>query len=137
MPPLYLFVIITLGSYKLFKPVFPLQHLMKRYCLTTSLKNDEQLIAAYEEWHKKVWPEILESITSSGISNMEIYRLADRLFMIIEADDDFTFERKAAMDAGNMKVQEWEELMWKYQSPLPQAAPGEKWLLMNKIFDLK
>ncbi|MEQ8812616.1 MAG: L-rhamnose mutarotase, partial [Imperialibacter sp.] len=39
-------------------------------------------------------------------------------------------------DANNPKVQEWEKLMWKYQQALPAAKPGEKWLLMDKIFSL-
>ncbi|MDQ3279770.1 MAG: L-rhamnose mutarotase, partial [Bacteroidota bacterium] len=30
----------------------------------------------------------------------------------------------------------WEDLMWKYQQPLHFARPGEKWVLMNKIFSL-
>jgi len=41
------------------------------------------------------------------------------------------------MDAANPKVQEWEALMWKYQQPLPGTAPGEKWMLMDKIYHLK
>jgi L-rhamnose mutarotase len=57
--------------------------------------------------------------------------------MIMETDDSFSFERKAAMDTGNPKVQEWEQLMWKFQQPLPWAKEGEKWILMDKIFDLK
>lgn len=110
---------------------------MKKYCLTIDLYNDPGLIAAYEDWHKKVWPEVLQSITDSGILNMEIYRFADRLFMIVEADDTFTFEAKAQADAANAKVQEWETLMWQFQKPMPQAKPGEKWMLMDKIFELK
>lgn len=82
---------------------------MKRYCLTLDLKNDEQLIKQYEEYHKKVWPEIIKSIKDSGIESMEIYRFATRLFMIIEAKDSFTFETKAMMDKSNKKVMEWEE----------------------------
>jgi L-rhamnose mutarotase len=111
---------------------------MKRYCLALDLKDDPQLIAEYENWHKSenAWPEIKQSITDSGILSMEIYRLSNRLFMIMEVNDDFSFERKAAMDAGNEKVQEWETLMWKYQFPLPWAKPGEKWMLMDKIFQL-
>ncbi len=35
------------------------------------------------------------------------------------------------------KVQEWEELMWKFQKPLPQAKRGEKWLRMERIFKLE
>jgi L-rhamnose mutarotase len=109
---------------------------MKRYCLTLNLKNDPELIKQYEEHHRRVWPEIIKSIKDSGITNMEIYRLGTSLFMIMDVDDTFSFERKSQMDAGNTKVEEWEELMWKYQAPLPGAAPGEKWMLMNKIFNL-
>jgi len=68
---------------------------------------------------------------------MEIYRLNTKLFMIMEVNDDFSFEKKAAADKNNSKVQEWEELMWKYQEALPGAAKDEKWIMMNKIFDLK
>lgn len=107
-----------------------------RYALALDLVNDEQLIAEYEKYHEAVWPEILESIAGAGITQMEIYRLGNRLFMIMEVDETFTFERKSQMDAENQKVQEWEQLMWKYQDALPMAKPGEKWLLMDKIFDL-
>lgn len=109
---------------------------MQRYCLALDLVNDPQLIAEYEEYHQHVWPEILESIKSSGITNLEIYRIEDRMFMIMETVDDFSFEQKAAMDAANPKVEEWEQLMWKYQKALPVARPGEKWLLMKKVFQL-
>lgn len=110
---------------------------MKRYCLALDLKNDPALIAEYEAWHAAVWPEILVSIRDAGIMGMEIYRWGNRLFMIMETTDDFSFERKSAMDKANEKVNEWEELMWKYQQALPGSAPGEKWILMDKIFDLK
>ena len=109
---------------------------MARYCLTLDLKDDPALIAEYEHYHKAVWPEILASITGSGITGMEIYRHENRLFMIMDTDDSFTFEKKAERDAANEKVQEWEALMWKFQQPLKNAAKGEKWVLMNKIFDL-
>lgn len=100
------------------------------------MKNQPDLIRWYEEHHKKVWPEVISSIKDAGIESMEIYRLGTRLFMIMEVNDEFSFERKAQMDSHNKKVQQWEELMWQYQQPLEEAAPGEKWMLMNKIFDL-
>ncbi|MBC9930361.1 L-rhamnose mutarotase [Chitinophaga qingshengii] len=109
---------------------------MTRYCLALDLVNDPQLIAEYENYHRDVWPEIKKSITDSGIQNMEIYRAGNRLFMIMEVNDTFSFERKGAMDAANPTVQEWEQLMWKYQQALPVAKPGEKWIIMDKIFDL-
>src|SRR6201995_1633500 len=109
---------------------------MKRYCLALDMVDDPQLIAEYEDYHRDVWPEIKQSILGSGITNMEIYRFGNRLFMIMETDDSFSFDRKAAMDAANPKVQEWEDLMWNYQQPLKNAAKGGKWVLMNKIFQL-
>ncbi|MBP6432135.1 MAG: L-rhamnose mutarotase [Ferruginibacter sp.] len=110
---------------------------MKKYCLALDLKNDEALIAEYETHHKNIWPEIEQSIKQSGIVQMEIYRTGNRLFMIMETIDDFSFEQKANADAINEKVQQWEELMWKYQQALPLAKQGEKWILMNKIFSIQ
>ncbi|WP_420321992.1 L-rhamnose mutarotase [Flagellimonas sp.] len=109
---------------------------MKRYALALDLKDDPNLIAEYEAYHKEVWPEIKKSILDSGIKSMEIYRLGPRLFMTVGAEEHFSFENKAEADLNNPKVQEWEELMWKYQQALPMARPGEKWLLMQKIFEL-
>lgn len=109
---------------------------MKRYCLALDLIPDEKLIAEYEAYHKAIWPEIKASILDSGILDMEIYRIQNRLFMIMEAEDDFSFEEKAKADAANPKVQEWENLMWKYQQTLPNFPTGEKWQLMDKIFEL-
>jgi len=110
---------------------------LKRFALTLDLKNDPQLIEQYKEHHRAVWPEILESIKSSGILSMEIYHIETRLFMIIEASDDFSFEKKAQMDASNPKVQEWEALMDTYQQRLPFAKAGEKWVLMERVFRMQ
>jgi L-rhamnose mutarotase len=107
-----------------------------RYCLALDLKDDEQLIAEYESYHQNVWPEILKSIQDAGIVTMEIYRVSNRLFMIMEVDETFSFQKKAAMDAQNKKVQEWEQLMWRYQQAIPGAKESEKWRLMTKIFSL-
>jgi L-rhamnose mutarotase len=109
---------------------------MKTYCLALDLVNDPLLIGEYEQYHKKIWPEIAASIRNAGIRAMQIYRVENRLTMIMTVEDDFSFEKKNAMDRGNEKVLEWEKLMWKYQSALPGSAPGEKWRLMKLIFDL-
>ncbi|MCD0464286.1 L-rhamnose mutarotase [Flavobacterium sp. ENC] len=109
----------------------------QKFCLALDLQEDANLIEEYKELHKNVWPEIIDSIKDSGITVMDIYCTGNRLFMIIEAREDFTFEKKAALDSENPKVQEWETLMWKFQQALPWAKPGQKWILTEKIFDLK
>lgn len=108
----------------------------KKYYLAVDLKDEPELIAEYEAYHQRVWPEIIKSIKDAGIVQMEIFRTGNRLFMVMEVNSDFRFEKKAAADQSNPKVQEWEQLMWKYQQALPGSKPGEKWVLMNKIFSL-
>ena len=108
---------------------------MKKHCLALDLKDDPELIRKYEEYHENVWPEVLESLGNSGIEHMEIYRIGNRLFMIIEVSEAFSFERKAKMDEDNQRVQDWEVLMWNYQQALPMSKPGEKWLPMDLIFE--
>jgi L-rhamnose mutarotase len=111
---------------------------MKRYCLALDLVDDPVLIAEYDYWHKAEngWPEIKKSIMDAGITDMQIYRTGNRLFMIMETDESFVAEKKAAMDAANPKVQEWEQLMSQFQQPIPWAKAGEKWIMMEQIFQI-
>ena len=88
---------------------------MKRYCLALDLKNDPLLIHKYVEHHKSVWPEVIESMKNSGVLEMQIYHISDRLFMIMEVADNFSFEKKNKMDSQNPFVIKWEELMSNYQ----------------------
>src|SRR6185437_15193673 len=110
--------------------------IIMKYCFALDLKNDETLIAEFEKYHQQVWPEIIDSIRDAGVTDMQIYRVFNHLYMIMETGEKFSFALKNEMDSANPKVQEWERLMWKYQQALPGAKPGEKWVLMNKIFDL-
>ncbi|PYU43272.1 MAG: hypothetical protein DMG53_18170 [Acidobacteria bacterium] len=108
----------------------------RRYCLTLDLQDDAELIAEYKRYHQKIWPEITESIKEAEIEDLEIYLHGTRMFMIMEVGENFSFEKKAEADRKNLKVQEWENLMWKFQKALPGTRPGEKWLLMERIFKL-
>ena len=108
-----------------------------RYCLALDLKENPELIEEYKRCHQRIWPEIAESIRSAGILGMEIWNTGNRMFMIMEVSEGFSFDKKAELDRNNPKVAEWEELMWRFQKPLPNALPGQKWILTEKIFDLK
>lgn len=109
-----------------------------RYCLALDLKDDPTLIARYEALHREVWPEVLRHIREQGVSSMEIYRLGTRLFMVMETDDAvYTAERMAQASLNNPVVQRWETLMWEFQAPTPWTPAGQKWVLMDRIFDLR
>lgn len=109
---------------------------MPRHCLTLDLKDDAEAIAEYKRYHVKIWPEVRDSLRDAGISEMEIYLAGTRLFMIMDVNDGFTLAAKAAADAANAKVQEWETIMSKFQQPLPQSRPGQRWVVMERVFNL-
>jgi L-rhamnose mutarotase len=109
---------------------------MPRHCLTLDLQNDPAKIAEYKRYHEKIWPEIRESLFAAGVANMEIYLIGTRMFMIMDVNDGFSFDKKAHMDAANPKVLEWEALMGNFQAVPEGADPVRRWQIMEKVFDL-
>ena len=109
-----------------------------RRCLALDLRDDPQAIAEYEYWHRaeNAWLEIVESIAGAGIAEMEIYRIGNRLFMVIDVEDHFDPGAKAAADAANPKVQEWEQLMQNFQQALPWSNGKVEWVELELIYKL-
>jgi len=111
---------------------------MRRLCFALDLKNDPALIAAYKAWHAPGKPPaaVTRAIRAAGISALQIHLTGNRLFMIMEVTPGFSLEAKAASDAADVDVQAWEKLMWTFQQALPFAAPGQKWVPAELIYDL-
>lgn len=111
---------------------------MKRYCQTLDLKDDPALIEEYAYWHspEHIWPEIPEGIRAVGILDMEIYRLGNRLCMIVETPDDFDWDSAFARLATMDRQAEWEDFVGKFQQASAGSASSEKWQLMERIFKL-
>ena len=108
-----------------------------RYALALDLVDDAQRIADYEEAHKSIWPEVRDHLRAQGVLGMEIYRLGTRLFMVMEVDPAvYSVQAMAEASRTNPAIQRWEALMWTYQAPTPWTPPGEKWVFMNRIFEL-
>jgi L-rhamnose mutarotase len=111
---------------------------MKTYCLALDLRDDPDLISEYKRYHQPggIWPEVVAQTRACGVLSEEIYLLGTRMAMVLHTTDEFSFEAQAAADRANPKMQAWQDLMWKFQKATPQARPGEKWVLMEKIFEL-
>lgn len=108
-----------------------------RHCLALDLKDDPALIAEYEAYHRNVWPEVRTHLHAHGVTGMEIYRLGTRMVMLMETDDArYDAEAMTVATREDPKIRAWEELMWKFQSPTPWTPAGEKWVVMDRIFEL-
>ncbi|MDM7926875.1 MAG: L-rhamnose mutarotase [bacterium] len=111
----------------------------KRYCKTLELKNDPELIQEYINAHapEACWPEIAEGMREVGILDMQIYRDGTRLFMIMDTVPDFDHDRAMADLAGKPRQAEWEERMSRFQAASAGATAGEKWRLMDRIYNME
>ena len=107
---------------------------MEVYAQALDLINNEKLIKEYEDYHKNVWPEVLEGLRSVGIIRMRIWRVNNRLFMLIETDDNFDVKKFQNYTETNPKAKEWDELMKSYQERIPNSK-GEWWSEMTLAFD--
>ncbi|SET03242.1 L-rhamnose mutarotase [Draconibacterium orientale] len=110
----------------------------KRYCKTMMLKDDPQLIEEYKKVHAKgnTWPKISQGMKEVGIIDMEIYRLNNRLFMIMDTTPDFDHDKAMTELAGKPRQAEWEAFVSRFQVSGEKATANDKWQLMERIYEL-
>ncbi|MGE4587388.1 MAG: L-rhamnose mutarotase [Mangrovibacterium sp.] len=110
----------------------------KRYCKTLLLENKPELIEAYKKVHSpgETWPEIGRGMREVGILDMEIYIYENRLFMIMDTVPDFDHKQAMTELAGKPRQTEWEAFVSRFQQAGSAAAAGEKWQLMERIYEL-
>jgi L-rhamnose mutarotase len=103
-------------------------------CFALDLVGDTALILEYCRMHEpgSVWPAVIEHIRAQGVEEMEIWHQGDRLFMIVNAADDYP--RRNASHVAQQESDRWEAYMVTFQRALPGAAPGERWLALRRIF---
>ncbi len=110
---------------------------MKSFAMTLNLKDEAGVIEKYKKYHSAVWPEVLDGLKGIGISRMKIFLNRRRLFMYLEAPDDFDLDRDFPLYMQQSpRAQEWDTLMREYQEPVSGAKPGEWWAPMEEVFDL-
>lgn len=119
-------------------PLAKLQSDAKRYCQTMELVNKPRLIEEFKKWHKRenIWTEITEGIKQVGILDMEIYLLGSRLYMIIDAPEDFDWDARMQKLSQLTRQAEWDKLLAKFKKTDPITSTRETWKLMKQIFQL-
>src|SRR5271165_2487702 len=104
---------------------------MQRYGQLVGLKPDQ--IAAYQELHAHVWPEVLAMIETCHIHNYTIFLHGTLLFAYFEyRGEDFAADM--AKMAADPKTKEWWAFTDPMQEPLPDRLAGEWWATMQEVF---
>lgn len=108
---------------------------MRRFVLTLQLRPDPILVQEYVARHREVWPAVLDSLRDSGILRSEIFLNGFQLIMVLDTTDEFSFERKAAMDQANTVVMQWEKEMAQFQAVDDADTDASKrWVELENVF---
>ena len=108
---------------------------MKSFAQALDLKDDPEVIAEYERYHREVWPEVLASLKEIGIIRMEIFRSGNHLFMYCTAPDDFDPKRDFQAYTSTTRAKDWNDLMMTFQQKVPEADADDWWAPMSLAFD--
>jgi L-rhamnose mutarotase len=95
------------------------------------LKLREGAEEAYDEAHRAVWPEMLELLKRSGISDYSIFR-RDRLLILTMHVEDFG-ETWARIEADPVNTR-WQQAMASYFDEMDPLQPGERFPMMREVF---
>lgn len=87
----------------------------------------------YKEYHKNVWPKVLERIRKCNLGQYSVFMKDNMLFayFIYNGHD---FEKDMESMAKDPEVQKWWAIMETIQVPLETRKPGEWWANMEEVF---
>ncbi len=105
--------------------------------MTLNLRDDPDVISRYKRYHREPWPEVVSRLKWVGITDMKIFLIGRRLFMYMEAVDDFDPGRDFPKLDELPRYREWNELMTTMQERAPEAPPEDWWAPMEQVFDLR
>ena len=104
---------------------------MKRFGFV--IRVDPGQVERYKEYHRNVWPEVLDAIRRSNIRNYSIFLKDDYLFGYYEYHG-LDHAADMASIAADPKTQEWWSIMMPMQRPLDTRRTGEWWAEMEEVF---
>ena len=104
---------------------------MQRYGSVVRLRPEHE--EEYVRLHENVWPDVLERISKSGITNYSIFLRDGYLFSYFEYIGD-DFDADMAAMAADPETQRWWEMCVPCQEKLPTANDDEQWVPMTEVF---
>ena len=110
----------------------------KDIAMMVNLVDDSAAIAAYDKYHAKAWPEVIAANEPANIKGVKIYRLGNRLVMILTVPENWDGDKDQNYVKSSPRVKEWLDIMEKFQRPSPEAPAGTKgWTTMKLVFGYK
>lgn len=110
--------------------------------MTANLVQDTIMQNEYMEYHRtqfEKWPEISKGFVNANFQQLLVYRNGRQLMLVISIPKGKTLdELNPKTTENNPRVDEWNQIMAKYQEGIEDAPKGTTWVMFQKVnsFDL-
>ncbi|WP_265792684.1 L-rhamnose mutarotase [Pedobacter sp. MC2016-15] len=107
------------------------------YIFTADLVKDTVLQREYLRYHQnqlKEWPEVSKGFCNAGFQQLQVFKNGDQLMLVISISKGANLdELNPRTTANNPRVEEWNQLMKKYQQGISGTKTGEVWVPFKQI----
>ena len=111
--------------------------IFKRYCKAADLVTDTNLVEEFKQLlNDDLWHAIVQKWKEFGVTDVQIFQFETHLLMIIDTKLDFNLQEIESKLADLPEQKTWIELSKKYIKPIPQAVPGDFWVLIDRVYKL-
>jgi L-rhamnose mutarotase len=88
---------------------------------------------AYDRSHEQVWPEMLQLLKRSGVSEYSIFRRDEMLVLVMCVEDFDAVWARIEADPVNTR---WQQAMAPYFEPIIDLRAGERFPMLREVFYL-
>ena len=105
--------------------------------LTANLVRDVKMQKEYLAYHAtqfQKWPEVAKGFCNAGFQQLLVYRNGRQLMLIISIPKGESLDAlNPKTTENNPRVDQWNELMKKYQEGIPGTEAGEVWVYLKRV----
>ncbi|WP_281635496.1 L-rhamnose mutarotase [Flavobacterium marginilacus] len=105
--------------------------------LTANLVDDPKMQKEYVDYHAtqfEKWPEIAKGFCNADFQQLQVFKNGRQLMLIISIPKGESLDKlNPKTTENNPRVNDWNNLMKKYQTGIEGTKPDETWIFLNKI----
>ena len=105
---------------------------MQRICFALHVRPEK--MEEYKDWHRRVWPEMLDALRETGWHNYSLFLRPDGMLIGYVETPDFA-AAKAGMATREIN-ERWQKLMAPFFMNLPGTNPDQAMTPIEEVFHL-
>ena len=142
------------GKYKIVFFENPFYHFERKYCdnktvakqwdniiLTANLVNNPKMQQEYLNYHAtqfQKWPEVSQGFCNANFQQLLVFKTGRQLMLVISIPKGESLDKLNPLTTkNNPRVDDWNNMMKKYQEGIAGTKKGETWVFFKNVDDKK